>query len=146
MSENMSGSKPDSPDLDARLARALGPELHFEAPDDFTESVMRQVLAEADVERVAPSPIAFPWRRAVPAFVLLFVLVGIAFSLLPWDEAGVAADSAVRDLERFADAPALLNAAIAASWLGFGLVLTFVALRVSSWPMTRGVHRPYEVR
>jgi hypothetical protein len=138
----MSASKFDPSDLDDRLARALGDALNVEAPADFTESVMRRILAEAEAERDTPAPIAFPWRRAVPAFVLLLVLVGIAFSLLPWDEAGVAADSALRDLERLTDAPALLNAAIAAAWLGFGLVLTFVALRVSSWPVTRG----YDVR
>jgi hypothetical protein len=133
--------KLDPSDLDARLARALGPEPRVGAATDFADSVMRHVLAEAEAERDVPAPIAFPWRRAIPAFAVLLVLGGIALSLLPWEEAGLAADSMVHDVERLAEAPGLLNAAIAGSWLAFGLVLTFVALRVSSWPVTRAVRR-----
>ncbi len=129
----MNPSEPNRPDLEARLARALGPKPETLPSPGFATSVMRSVRAEA-VAQAGLAPLAFPWRRIAPGLALSLGLVAVALSLVPWGEAGgPATDSLVHDLTDFARSPGTLGAALAASWVAFGLLLTLAGLRAGRW-------------
>ena len=80
-----------SDDLDRLLDEHLsGASEQLEPSSGFVLSVMESVQAEA----AAPPPIPFPWRRALPAFVLalcgMAVLVGLVLRAAGSGAAGTA--------------------------------------------------------
>jgi hypothetical protein len=111
------------------IARILADEDTIAPSPRFLASVMRAVEREAAV----PPPLAFPWMRALPAFLaVIAALVGLGTSL--------AGDPmAARQLEeQLARLPALLGA-LQLHWVALAVVATLVSLACGSG-LVRGGH------
>jgi hypothetical protein len=110
--------KPDEID------RILGSEEPIVPSSGFTASVMETIRSNA----VAPEPISFPWRRAIPgvaagAIAVAVLLIVAAIALMhPQAQVGSSSDSAALGavVRYFADP--------ADAWLGFGALLSLAAL------------------
>ncbi len=79
---------PHAPDeLDCMLAEHFGPAGELAPSSGFALEVMEAVKSEAS----APSPIAFPWRRALPGIGALFcVMATVGMFLLRLSRAVIA--------------------------------------------------------
>lgn len=113
--------------LDDRMNRVLAKDDEIVPSSGFTNAVMEAVRREA----ATPPPLAFPFWRALPGFVAVGIAVVLAF-------AGVARGARVPAVEGIV---ATISSAVMASlaiwardggnWILLGLVVSFVAVKVS---------------
>jgi hypothetical protein len=89
-------------ELDCMLAEHFGPAGELAPSSGFALEVMNAVKSEIS----APSPIAFPWRRALPGIVVLFcVMATIGVFLLRLSRAVVARGPSPHGSAAFRPAP-----------------------------------------
>jgi len=125
---------------DRELDRILSEDETIIPSSGFAESVMEAVRREA----LAPAPIRFPWKRALPgifagALVLSLISVGVVLYLLQGTPAGEGSPLSLPELER------LVHSAMggASGWVAFGLVVSLVTVKLS---MRFASRRPSGVR
>jgi hypothetical protein len=104
---------PSNDDLDRLLDEHLsGASEQLEPSSGFVLSVMESVQAEA----AAPPPIPFPWRRALPAFVLALCGMAMLVGLVLW-AGGSGAAAAPAHAQSM---PSLLHSLVASAQLFTG--------------------------
>lgn len=100
-----------------KLDTILGSEEHILPSSGFAATVMLRVRQEA----AAPPPISFPWKRAIPGFILAAVVLGEAsLQFMRIDRASGIALGSVASLLPLGQSGAWLYLALAlaaASWL-----------------------------
>jgi hypothetical protein len=112
---------------DDNVERVLAKDDEIVPSSGFTNAVMDAVRREA----ATPPPLAFPFWRALPGFVAVGIAVALAF-------AGVARGAGVPEMEGIV---ATISSTVTAwfviwamdggSWILLGLVVSFVAVKLS---------------
>jgi hypothetical protein len=134
-------------ELDRMLARSFGPPdsavAHAESIEPssgFAASVMERVRGEA---AVAPGPIRFPWRRAVPGICMVVLAVAVCVTLLALASIGFVqlASHAIFSAGAQGSQGAVAEWTGAAmrlhlGWLAIGALIAFVPFRLSRGLMT----------
>ncbi len=111
------------------LDRILNDEERIVPSSGFAASVMEAVRREA----VAPPPIAFPWKRAVPGIVAAIVAVVVAcvwgvreiLQMSDGSQFSVESPRWLAEIFRAAANPA-------AEWFAFTMLLTYLAVKFSA--------------
>jgi hypothetical protein len=114
---------------DKRMDEILGTEEELIPSSGFLASVMERVREEA----AAPAPIPFPWKRAVPGFVVVagvFGWMGVEFARRMGPAAG---DWALPPVHLLASAARPLEQA--------GWVVAAFAISYASWLLSRRLAR-----
>ncbi len=112
-----------------RIDEILGSEPELVPSSGFAASVMERIREEA----AAPAPIPFPWKRAVPGFV-------IAGGVLGWGAVELMrfAGPALVEL-RTTQAHVAVNAAMARPLEQAGWVVAALAVSLITWMVSRRV-------
>jgi len=111
----------------ANLDRILASEEGLAPSSGFVASVMERVREEA----VAPEPIPFPWRRALPGMILAFA--GLVWCIAQLVEMGMAAASTPTPVRLHPDSfliQSVKGAGWAAAALGVSLLSWLLARRM----------------
>jgi len=122
-----------NPDLDRAIDQILGSEDEIVPSSGFFTSVMERVQEEAAVT-VAPTPIPFPWKRAIPGILLALAVLG--WSGLEFAH-GLAAGWSLTSLSmQVISAPVISVRAFrdleAASWVAGALLTSLLSWLLSS--------------
>jgi hypothetical protein len=112
-----------------RIDEILGTEPELVPSSGFAASVMERIHQEA----AAPPPIPFPWKRAVPGFV-------IAGGVLSWGAVDVARFAGPAQVElRHTQAQVAVNAAMARPLEQAGWVVAALAVSLVTWVLSRRI-------
>ncbi len=115
--------------IDQQIDGLLGAEEEFAPSSGFADRVMQRLREEAS----APPPIPFPWKRAVPGFVLavaLFGWTGVEFARR------IPSVTGNLTIPSFHMAPYPLRSLEEAGW-----VLAALAVSAASWMLSRRLAR-----
>ena len=112
---------------DDDLDRVLAKEDEIVPSSGFTNAVMEAVRREA----ATPPPLAFPLWRALPGWVATAIAVALAFAGVVRGGRVPAVDGIVAPISSAVMAWLVMWAKGGGSWILLGLVVSFVAVKVS---------------